>query len=166
MIGDNLIRWTIWLATLAYFARWFCELWPGTISTSTRLRTARGCWTTAFALLVAHVLCAFHFYHHWSHSHAVEHSLQQTESTVGFRFGGGPWVNYVLMGLWLGDLLWWWRSPGTFASRPRWLNIMWIVLLAFIGFNGTAVFASGFIRWLTVACILALISLIVWRKPK
>lgn len=166
MTGDNLIRWTIWLATLAYFARWICELWPGMLSTSFRERAARAFWTAAFGLLVVHVVCAFHFYHHWSHTDAVEHSIRQTELTVGMRFAGGPWVNYVLMTLWLGDLSWWWLSPVSFSKRPRWLSVTWTILLAIIGFNGTAVFASGFIRWLTVVGILVISVLAMRTRAK
>ena len=167
MTGDNLIRWTIWLATLAYFGRWVCELWPGDLASSTRFRAARACWTAAFGLLVVHVVCAFQFYHHWSHADAVQHSIRQTESTVGFRFGGGPWVNYVLMAFWLVDLLWWWLRPNSFAQRPRWLHLTWNILLAFIAFNGTVVFASGFIRWMTLAGVALLCALgSILQRPR
>ena len=166
MTGEDLTRWTIWLATLAYFGRWICELWPDGLPSAIRSRRARACWTAAFMLLLIHVACAFQFHHHWSHHAAVEHALRQTESIVGIRFSGGPWVNYVIMTLWLGDLLWWWLSPNSFLMRPRWISISWNLVLAFIAFNGTVVFANGFIRWLTVAGVIILGLLVLKRSSR
>jgi hypothetical protein len=165
MTGADLIRWTIWLATAAYFGRWICQWFPAHATEQARLRRARLCWTAACALLWIHVACAFQFYHHWSHVHAVAHGAEQTRRVVGFEFGEGIWTNYVTMGLWLVDVVWWWVNPQSFAVRPRWLNVTWQSYLAFIGFNATVAFAGGFVRWGTLAMMtLIIISLMISRR--
>lgn len=167
MTGADLTRWTIWIATAAYFGRWICDFRPSAISIGRRSQTARLCWTVACAFLWIHVACAFHFHHHWSHADAVAHGAEQTRKVVGFAFGEGIWTNYLTMSLWLTDVAWWWLAPAAFSRRPKWIEIGWQSYLAFIGFNATVVFASGIIRWGTVAAfaIIAVCFFISRRTP-
>ena len=73
--GEFLTRGTIWISMLAYtigcvvFAtsrRWNGERW------------VRLAWTTGCVALLVHFVCAFHFYHAWSHAAAYVDTARQT----------------------------------------------------------------------------------------
>ena len=82
---------------------------------------------------------------------------------TGLDWGGGLWINYTLMLLWAGDVLWWWLTPASFAARPALVNHLWPGFLLFIAFNATVVFKTGALRWFGVAVTITLIWL-WWRK--
>ena len=69
------------------------------------------------AFFVAHVVCAFSFYHHWSHAAAYLETARQTGEMTGFRWGGGIFLNYLIAAAWAADVLWWWLAPENFARR-------------------------------------------------
>ena len=97
-----------------------------------------------------HGSLAFHFFHHWSQQHAFEH----TEAESGF--GPGLYITYVFAILWTADVVWWWRSPETHQSRPRWLTFGFHAFLLFIIFNGAVVFTEGLARLAGIAMFAAL----------
>lgn len=146
-LGDDLIRWTIRLSliywtlavTLMLLSR--PEDWR---ADSVRGRLARGCWTFAWATYLVHLAMAFHFYHHWSHADAMDH----TRDVSGFR--EGIYFSHLFTLLWTLDVLWWWWRPTWYALRPRWLGWLLHVFMVFIIFNGTVVYETGIIRWVGV----------------
>src|SRR5262249_18531621 len=127
------------------------------------LRGARLAWTIGCTAFLAHVICAFSFYHHWSHSAAYEETARRTEELVGVYWGGGLYLNYLFAVLWTVDVVYWWRNLD--RSRGRRIRIAIQVYLAFIAFNATVVFGSGMIRWLGMGATLLLVIL-VWRHCK
>jgi hypothetical protein len=121
------------------------------------------------ALFWLHVAAAFHFYHRWSHHHAVEHTAAETKRLLGFEFGQGIYFSYLFMVLWAIDAAWQWRTPLA-PRRSPWTRCLVHAYLFFIAFNGTIVFEDGPVRWAAVACcaaiaVLALVRLVLpWRN--
>lgn len=153
-LGEFLTRWTVRVALACYFAavvlRWRSNLRPSPLSLS------RVVWTFGCIAFLLHLVCAFHFYHHWSHDHAYAVTAEQTEEAIGLNWGGGIYVNHIFAVVWVWDVLWWWVAPTTYERRPRWIE--WAVqgFMAFIAFNATVVFGHGAIRWFGIAATLVL----------
>lgn len=157
--GEILTRATIWTTLIAYAA----GVMTFAISRG-RVKwdfTARLLWTLASIALLAHVASAFYFYHGWSHSAAYQDTARQTDEVVGINWGGGLYVNYALLILWIVDVVWWWSAGlETYRNRARIISVAWHGFLIFIVFNATVVFGNGFARW---AGLLMCVSLgVVW----
>jgi hypothetical protein len=139
--GELFTRWTVRVAVALYALGLALRAsaggrgpWPA---------GARLAWTLGFGAFLLHVACAFHFYHHWSHTDAYEATARQTAAVTGRAWGGGLYANYLFALVWGADVCWWWCAPAAYARRPRWLE--WAVqgFLAFIVFNATVVFGAG-----------------------
>jgi hypothetical protein len=129
-----------------------------------RLRLARLAWTAGCIIFLAHVGCAFHFYHHWSHAAAHENTARRTAAVVGWSWGGGLYFNYIFALLWPMDVALWWRNAA--GSRfPAGLDYLVQGFFALMAFNATIVFAIGPVRWPGLAAALLLI-LLYWRAPR
>jgi hypothetical protein len=157
-VGDLLTRWTVRVALLGYV-----------VGLALRARgdtgRARLAWTAGYVFFLAHIVCAFHYFHHWSHADAYDVTARRTAEVAGFAWGGGLYANYVFALLWGADIAWWWLSPASYARRPAAVN--WAVqgFLGFIAFNATVVFGQGIIRWLGVAGCLFL-ALVYWHARR
>lgn len=159
--GAWLTKAAVWLALLAYAigagmmlraqgrARWLVH--------------ARRMWTAGCVFFLAHVVFAFGFYHGWSHDVAYRQTARQTAEMTGFRWGGGLFLNYLFALAWLGDVLWWWLAPGSFARRARWLTRIWHGFFFFMVLNGAIVFGSGPVRWFGAA-ICSILGVLWWRS--
>src|ERR1044071_712787 len=151
--GEFLTRSTIWISILAYAigSAWF--------ATTHRQsdRWARLAWTTGCAALVAHFICAFHFYHAWSHASAYVETARQTAAVVAINWGGGLFINYAVALLWTIDVTWWWFAGlSSYRRRPWLLTLIWHGFLIFIIFNATVVFKEGLTRWIGLLVCLSL----------
>jgi hypothetical protein len=111
---------------------------------------------------LAHIACAFHFYHGWSHAEAYRHVARRTYEVIGWDWGGGIYFNYAFALLWLADAAWWWLAPGKYLLRSRAVNLAIHLSVFFIVFNATVVFGSGWIRWSGAGGTLFLAVLIGW----
>src|SRR5689334_19798333 len=104
MNGEQLTRWTIDGALVAYVVA--VAMLLGTRGRheeskhATPDKWARLFWALGCALLWAHIVFVFQFYHDWSHTRAFEHTARETAELVGFNFGGGIWFNYVFAAVW------------------------------------------------------------------
>ena len=79
---------------------------------------ARLAWTVACAALLAHVACAFHFYHGWGHDAAYLDTARQTNEVFGLDWGGGLYINYALLTGWVLDVsCWWLRGLDSYRRR-------------------------------------------------
>jgi hypothetical protein len=159
--GEILTRVTIWIAILGYAF--------GTAAfTLSRNKhqgdsIARLAWTIAIAALLAHVVCAFHFYHAWSESAAYRDTARQTNEMFGLNWGGGLYINYALISGWVVDVGWWWaRGVGSYRRRPWFVTAAWHGFLIFIIFNATVVFKTGLVRWVGLLVCLGL-CFVWWR---
>jgi hypothetical protein len=153
--GELLIKLTVWVALAGYFAG------AASYALSRGRRgwdaSARLAWTAGCAALLAHAACAFHFSHGWSHGAAYGDTARQTSEVVGLDWGGGLYVNYALMALWVADVGWWWgRGLGVYRRRCWQCTAAWHAFLLFIVFNATVVFKDGFVRWAGLGLCLAL----------
>jgi hypothetical protein len=159
--GEVLTKVTIWIAVACYFA-------GATLYALARSRRgwdsrARLAWTAACAALLAHVACAFHVHHGWSHAAAYGDTARQTAAVFGLGWGGGLYFNYALAAFWAADVCCWWGlGLDAYRRRPRWLGSAWQVFLLFIIFNATVVFGGGFVRWAGLGLSLALA--LVWLR--
>ena len=158
--GALLTKATIWVAIAGYAA-------GGAALALARGRgswdaAARLMWTVACLSLLAHVACAFNFYHAWSHDSAYVETARQTGEVVGFDWGGGLFINYAIMTGWVIDIAWWWLGGiDSYRRRPWPLVAAWHGFLIFIIFNATVVFKSGLTRWAGLGVCLGL-RLVGW----
>ncbi|HEU4509177.1 MAG TPA: hypothetical protein VFR78_13100 [Pyrinomonadaceae bacterium] len=156
--GEFLTRSTIWISMLAYtigcvvFAtsrRWSAD------------RRARLAWTVGCAALLVHFVCAFHFYHAWSHTAAYVDTARQTADVIGSNWGGGLFINYAVAMVWIADVTWWWFAGlSAYRRRAWWITLAWHGFLIFIIFNATVVFKHGLTRW--IGLVVSLILCLSW----
>lgn len=143
--GELLTRLTVWLALCGYAAG--AALLILARDRTHWLARARWAWTFGCALFLAHVVCAFAFFHDWSHTAAYRETARQTAEMTGLHWGGGLFLNYFFALAWLADVLWWWLAPASFARRSPRLTAVWHGFFFFMVFNGTVVFGKGPVRW-------------------
>jgi hypothetical protein len=119
---------------------------------------ARWAWTFGCIAFLVHVATAFDQVHNWSHAAAIQH----VETVSGL--GVGLFVSYAFTVLWLVDALWWWIDRIGYDGRARWLD--WVIqsFMAFIVFNGTVIYETGFIRWAGIVLFVLLAVLFVFRQ--
>ncbi len=144
--GELLTRITVWIALAGYgFGA------AGALIARQRLiwhERARWAWTVGCLGLLAHAVCAFNYYHAWSHTEAYRETARQTAEVFGLDWGGGLFINYALVAAWTLDVIWWWGWPEYYRRRPRWFALAWHLFLIFIIFNAAVVFKNGALRWL------------------
>ncbi len=141
--------WTIRISMLVYAASFAAR-------TSGRFTAWRVLWTSSWALLCVHVALAFHHVHDWSHADAVTKTAEDTAAVVGLDWGGGVWLNYALLALWGGDVVWSWTSRESYGARGVWIDRSVHVFIAFMAISATIVFEEGVVRWIGVAAFLLL----------
>jgi hypothetical protein len=123
----------------------------------------RTLWTISIASLVGHFICAYQFYHHWSHESAYLDTARQTNEVIGLNWGGGLFINYAFLTIWTIDVGWWWlRSLTSYRARPWPLVAAWHGFLIFILFNAMVVFKDGVVRW--VGLVICLILFLSWAR--
>src|SRR5262249_54223883 len=98
-------------------------------------------WTWGVVCFLVHLAMAFHYYHHWSHANAFEHTREVSGN------GEGIYLSYLFTWLWVCDAVWWWCWPRQFAGRSAWIDRGLHAFMLFIVFNGMVVFETGTIRW-------------------
>lgn len=165
LMGEQRIRASIDLSLLlwAIAVSFFLHLdWIDWIIRSLSYQLARWIWTLAFVTYLVHMAMAFHYYHGWSHQDAYD----RTDRISGF--GGGIYVSYLFTLVWLMETMSFWFSINWVMQRPRWVDLLIHGFLAFILFNGSVVYATGPIRWLSLGLFLILtISLFMrWQHQK
>ena len=163
--GELITRVTIWISIAAYVV--------GTVAFAARGKHAdsfvRVTWTIACAALGVHYLFAFEFFHHWSHQSAYLETARQTEEVFRINWGGGLFINYGVLALWVLDVGWWWLAGlESYRNRPRSLVYAWHAVLIFIIFNATVVFKNGLLRgigiFVTVILLLSWIAVMRQRR--
>jgi hypothetical protein len=157
--GEHLTRISIWLALSGYTI-------GATVYLLSRGRrrwdvVARAAWTAGCIGLLAHLVCAYHFYYGWSQEVAYRETARQTAVAIGIDWGGGLFIGYVLIVGWVVDVVWWHRGLDAYRIRPRWLVAAWQGFLFFIIFNATVVFKTGLLHWIGLCFCLGLAFL--WR---
>jgi hypothetical protein len=162
MIGEQMTKITVWIALAGYAAALIIFL--KSKSRPNWDAVARIFWTAGCIAMLAHIGCAFHFYHRWSHGAAYAETARQTAKIYGLNWGGGLFINYILMIGWIVDVMWWWRGLEIYRNRSRIFSIVWHVFLFFIFFNATVVFEGGFLRWFWLGFTLVLILILLQSR--
>jgi hypothetical protein len=93
--------------------------------------------------------------HAWSHRAALIDTARQTAAMTGIDWGGGLWVNYAFLLIWIVDAAWWWAAPAGYRRRPRALRHSLLAFFIFMFVNGAIVFAHGAMRMLGAAAVAA-----------
>jgi hypothetical protein len=165
-MGALLTHWTIRLALLCLVLRLASQLRYG--AAPWWFAWSRGIWTLGCLLFVLHVVCAFRFYHHWSHADAFAVTARRTEEMLGMRFGEGIYFSYLFTLLWTGDVLWQWLAPQSYRQRGAWIVAALLGYMAFIAFNGAVIFEGGITRWVGMPVTAALVVgwLAVWLRSR
>lgn len=163
---DLLTRSTIWISIGAYTIG--CVAFALARGRAEIDRWVRLAWTVGSVALLAHFLCAFQFFHAWSHAAAYADTARQTAEVFGINFGGGVFVNYAVAILWIGDVTWWWIAGlSSYRRRPWVLILIWHSFLVFIIFNATVVFADGLTRWIgSVVSLCLCLSWVVINRQR
>ncbi|MCZ6793274.1 MAG: hypothetical protein O7J95_06635 [Planctomycetota bacterium] len=104
--------------------------------------------TAGFLVFLAHVGCAFHFYHGWSHDSAYRETAQRTAEVLGVAWGGGLYFNYAFTLGWALDTLWWWLAPERYHRNAHSWRVAWGVYFAFLAIQSTVVFGTDWVRWI------------------
>lgn len=124
---------------------------------------ARWIWTAGCLLLLAHIACAFHFFHNWQHTLAVEDTARQTLRLIGWSFGEGVYFNYAFAAVWFGDVIWLWAAPESHRQRSKLVAVTSHAYLFFIAVNGAIIFEDGTTRWVGILVVLLLAALLINR---
>jgi hypothetical protein len=119
---------------------------------------------TGALLCVFHIVLAFGYRHGWSHEAAVRETARQTASVYGLDWGGGVYVNYVFVAVWLTELTWWRARDVQYARRSP--PVKWVTRAFYftILFNAAVVFATTSGRLAGVALTTALMW--IWARFK
>jgi hypothetical protein len=159
-MGDALIRSTAILAVAYYAGRVMMDV--AGLRKERWQHRARLLWTIGASALAAHMICAFHFQHGWSHAAAWEHTRQRTLDLTGWNSGGGLYANYATTAIWLLDALGWWTALDWPRRQRLWY---WIVqlTLAFVMLNATAVFGPAHWRAVVAAYAVVLAAIVIQR---
>lgn len=158
---DLALYWTIWIA-LALFAAGEA----GKRVPATRGATAGWAWSASAigaAITIAHVIFAMAARHGWSHDAALAATARQTRAVYGVDWGGGVFVNYAFVSLWIVELWRWRRAPAHQVSRPD--AATWLVRAFFLVVivNAAIVFAGGLRR---IGGAVIVLSLVVSWWPR
>jgi hypothetical protein len=149
------IRGTIVLSTMAWASAEYLNLLR-----PDRWRAARTLWTAGALLAAAHAIAALHIVYGWNQEAAIASTARQTAAVTGLNWGGGLYVNYAFVALWLTDAALWWRSPARYIHRTRLHRSALRAIFLFMFFNGAIVFANGAGR--AVGAIAVLTVIVAW----
>ncbi|MDP6251728.1 MAG: hypothetical protein QF749_03200 [Verrucomicrobiota bacterium] len=101
-----------------------------------------GWWLLGLVAFLAHMVCAFHFEHGWSHAKALAATTAETVKVTGVDTGLGLYLNYAFALAWLADAAWWHLAKRSHENRPAWVGAALHCFMAFMWFNATVVFGS------------------------
>lgn len=96
--------------------------------------------------------------HAWSHEAAIAATARQTRTVYGVNWGGGVFVNYAFVAVWLLEAWRWrWRPSGE-ARVITWMTRVFFLVMIL---NGAVIFASGSRR--IAGALLVAWLLWIWR---
>lgn len=160
--GDFLTRWTVRLSMALYVLALSLRLTAH--GRSSRLAGALLAWTGGCLLFLGHVVCAFAYFHDWSHAAAYEETACRTEEMVGIAWGGGLFLNYAFTVVWLADAAWWWLWPANYQGRGRLVECLVQGFMGFMAFNGVVVFAAWPVR--IAGIVGCAVLLVAWARSR
>lgn len=154
--GDFLTRVFVWVALGGYSASVILQLLPN------RIRMARWIWIASAAAFAIHVMCAFHFFHGWSHTAAFIETARQTKEMTGVASGGGLYLNYAFTVWWVVDAVWWLcAGDKAYVERNRRITSALHGFFVFMFVNGAIVFGRGPVRWYGAAMVAMMLGAVL-----
>ena len=136
MMADLIVRGSIWLALACFLT---AHVAFGRSNAKVPARWAHAVYWMGASLAFAHYLAAFHWHYNWSHTRAVAVTAGQTAQVFGLDWGGGVWVNYLFLAVWLADAAWRTTRGGVQVSAGTWvLRGFYLIVIA----NGAITFAE------------------------
>jgi hypothetical protein len=148
-LGELLTRGTIWITLSAYLLG--SVVFHLKSVRNGRNSLTRGIWTIALLALVLHFVAAYQYYHDWNQTSAYLETARQTNDYIGLNWGGGLYINYAILLIWIVDLsLWWLQGPDSYQKHFWKVRLVWHWLLIFIIFNALIVFKGGMVRWIGI----------------
>jgi hypothetical protein len=150
------LYWTIWIALLLYCAGEFGR----------RRGHAEGSavpWAW-WAFVAGALLCAVHIgiamkaAHGWSHEAAIAATARQTLAVYGVNWGGGVFLNYAFVAVWLFEAWRWRRRADRDARAITWMTRAFFLVMIL---NGAVIFAAGTRR--IAGALLVAWLLWIWR---
>ena len=147
--------WTIWIALLLYGAG---------ESGRRRIRAGGAAPWAWWAFVAGALLCAIHIgiamksAHAWSHEAAIAATARQTMAVYGVNWGGGVFVNYAFVAVWLFEAWRWRRRPAGNARAITWMTRVFFLVMIL---NGAVIFAAGTRR--IAGALLVVWLLWIWR---
>ena len=164
-LGEALTRWTVRLAIACYLGRVLLDIGVSrSRKTLAAYATARWLWIGGYARYVLHVLCAFAFFHDWSHQAAHQHTAEATARVTRNRMGWGI-VRQLRVHHILAHRCYriWWLRDVKFPCRSR--AHLWTlhVVFAFIVFNATIVFGPTLWQWTALATGVVILAILACR---
>ncbi|HIK96231.1 MAG TPA: hypothetical protein EYG03_30175 [Planctomycetes bacterium] len=152
-LGRNMILWTVRLSVALYvLAVWRCV---SAVPFGVADRRQTVAWSLSWLLCMVHVMCAYHFEHHWSQQAALKHTAEMTERVVGIDWGGGLYINFLFLG--------WWGVDVYRLIRRRTQRTAGILqgAAAFMMFNATVVFGPPW--WIIPTVVFACAATVRFR---
>ncbi len=125
-------------------------------------RGSRLFWSLGAVLMLVHAVAAFEIFYLRSHSVALAETAHQTVVVTGIDFAGGLYLNYLFVAVWVADAVWWWTAPRSHRDRSRRVTHLIRAFFLFMFLNGAVLFADGWIRWLGIASVTAVI--VAWYR--
>jgi hypothetical protein len=115
-------------------------------------------WLLGALVCATHIAIALSWRYGWNHDLAIRATARQTAAVYGIEWGGGVYLNYLFVAIWMIEGLWWALRPAAYPLRPQ--SLKWATRLFYLVIivNAAVVFAGGPGRLagvLLVACLLA-----------
>jgi len=123
-------------------------------------------WCLGALFALAHSVGAMLTFHHGSQEAALESTARQTELLLGMRIGTGLYVNYLFVIVWLADAALRLLVQNRYSKFPISYRYWVLGFLIFIAINGAIVFQSGSTRYVGIACLAILGTLVLLRDRK
>jgi hypothetical protein len=153
------VFWTIAAAMIAWALADCCRL------AAVQLHLARVVWTAGAAAMVVHAAAAYALLYDGRQDVALAAVARQTAASAGVSTGAGLYVNCAFIAIWIADAAWWWTVPpakAVLVGPWPWARFAFFL---FMVVNGTVVFADGWMRWLGVVAVIAVVSTFVGQLP-
>jgi hypothetical protein len=119
-------------------------------------------WLVGALALTGHVGAAFEWVHGWSHRAAIEATARQLREQMGINWGGGVFINYLLVAWWCCDSARSWINPACW-NQPGVGRIIRRAFFWFMWLNGAVVFAAPS-RRVPAAALCLVVAAVWWRS--
>lgn len=121
-------------------------------------------WAIGAILCAVHIVLAFAGRYGWSRDAAVRETARQTAAVYGVNWGGGVYVNYVFIAVWLIEACWWRAFPARYVGRQPAITWCLRAFYLLIIVNAAVVFAGARGRAIGLVLVAALVW--VWRPRR